>query len=350
MRIEFVEPFDHYPSTLASSTPGAFGTQWPNVMVANPPSLVTGLDGTGKAFKFPQGVQGGLIRRPFVTPHGKLSLHVGFMLDNLGVNSGTTEWLVMYDENRNRQFSLAFTPAGRMRLKGEGNAILATSARLFNPGTAYRMSLAADLTAADASNIKIAFNSSDLDANFNNITIDAQDSTSQLFGEIQFNQVSSSEYDWTIDDVVVGLEENVIWGPLEVAMQGPNADTLAQWSRSAGATNFGNVDEIPFTGDTDYNFSSTVGNKDIFGIVDPTRTPEFIIAVSQLTLARKEDSATRKIRNVLRKAGIDYNGADQDMSESYFHHWTHWVQDPATVAAWNPADFAALESGYENRL
>ena len=352
MRIEFVEPFDHYPASLLSSTAGAFGTQWIAITATNGPSLVTGLDGTGKSLLIPRGLQSNNYRRPFVTPDSKLSLHFAFSFDTLQSITGDFQsipFICVDDEAGVQQFALGMDINGRMRLYGEGGAQVALSSRVFNSGTVYRCSLTADASVANATVISLAVNSTTPDANFNAITVDAQDTASQLFGGLHLRQ-THNEYDVTIDDIVVGLEECVLWGPLEVALQPPNLDSAVTWTRSAGATNFGNVDDIPFTGDADYNYSSTVGQKDKFGITDPIRVPETIVAVSQLTLARKEDSATRKIRNVLTKAGVDYNGADQDMSESYYHHWEHWELDPATVAAWNPADFAALESGYENRL
>jgi hypothetical protein len=45
--------------------------------------------------------------------------------------------------------------------------------------------------------------------------------------------------------------------------------------------------------------------------------PESILAVAIMTIARKEESAVRKFREVLRMGATDYNGDEHNLAETY---------------------------------
>lgn len=349
MRFEIVEPFDQY-AAIQNAQPGGLGSEWylsaENIAIM---SMVLGIDGVGLALSIGNGSNGITARKPFAIPDEKMSLHFGMKLTNLQASPIVhTNCVDVLDDTGAHQFGFKVNPLGKLLLRSNG-VVLATSERQLHVGVAHRICVTSDMTNANATQISVAIDSDTPDPNMDGLVVDAQATASQLHGGLMLRESHATEHGTIFDDVVVGLEDCTLWGPLEVAMQAPTSDVENDWTRSAGANNYANVDELPFTGEADYNYSTVVGDRDMFGIADPTRTPEFIVCVSQLTLGRKEDSATRRIANVLRKGVTDYYGNDDAMIESYYHHWTHRALDPDTGLAWNPADFPALQSGYEHR-
>lgn len=357
LTLEIVEPFSQYPALVG--VPGAMDSAWNTIGGGAGFSLVTGIDGTGKAIKttMSNAIMGSHFQRAFTANTNKITLHVAFMLTELGAWTGTPPpFAIVLDENGLTQFGLGFNALGRMVMLGEGGVVVATSTTSFNVMQAYRCCLQVDMTSADATVIKMSVNEFGVfDAGFN-VTVDAQDQTSQLMAAFRLPyifanpQPQNSTYSIIIQDIILGRDECQDWGPMEVLIGPPTADVSVAWTRSAGTTNFGNVDEIPFNGDTDYNLSSTVGQQDIFDYQDPPHVPEFILSLSQLTIARKEDSATREIANVLKLAGGNHLGVNQALMETYSQVWTHWLLNPETGLQFTPAEFNAAQGGYEYRV
>ena len=149
------------------------------------------------------------------------------------------------------------------------------------------------------------------------------------------------------DDLFVGLDECVQLGPKEILTSPADGTILGEFTRSAGASNHLNIDDIPSNLDVDYNHSNTLNQRDIFSFTNLTRVPESIVAIGMLTQARKESSATRKIRNIIKTGGVEYVGEEAALSESYLWVEDHWLTNPNTAVAWTGADRDAAEGGYK---
>lgn len=121
---------------------------------------------------------------------------------------------------------------------------------------------------------------------------------------------------------------------------------MSDWTPLTGTDNWAMIDEPQADGDTTYNHTETLNAKDIFGFADG-EVPEAVIAVGFVSWHRKEDSATRRWRHVLRVDGTDFNGDDVFASDTYGRRIDFWMQNPDTVADWDPADLAGIQGGYE---
>jgi len=122
----------------------------------------------------------------------------------------------------------------------------------------------------------------------------------------------------------------------------------SQWTRSAGANNYENVDETPdHDGDATYNYASTSGLRDRIGTDALSVTPDTIYNVRTRCVARKESAGA-----ALLKVGC-YSDATEDVSAAqglstsytYFHHDSEL--DPDGDVAWTKAQIDALQASYE---
>ncbi len=120
----------------------------------------------------------------------------------------------------------------------------------------------------------------------------------------------------------------------------------AQFTPSTGA-NWQNVDDIPPNGDTDYNSSATVNNKDSFAHQALSSLSGTIRWVSHFTYARKDDAGTRKTAPLFRISSTDYVGTDDTLSTSYQYFRQVYETSPATSSAWTVSEVNAAEVGYK---
>lgn len=344
MRYPLIEGFDYYASVSTFDTSmGAMNTRWN--MPGSPESIQPGLGGDGQSVRVTGGFGSTRFEFPF-DPVNKLTCHFAMKI-TLRSSFTSREFLQFKTTLGVRQWGLGFDAAGRLLVYGEGDVVVATGNIPFITNQVYRCCLSADLSGAGKFRLSI---NGEEDMGLHSDAIDIQDDSSNLMGLISFGNAgpgSGSDFNYLLDDVVVGIDECVDWGPLEVNTLPPTADVAVAWTRSAGATNFSNVDDLPFTIDTDYNSSSTVGQKDVFAYADAPHTPESVLAVQVMTLARKEESAVRKFREIIRIGGVDYNGTEHILAESYGHWFSTWILNPATGLAWTAAEINALQGGYE---
>jgi hypothetical protein len=138
------------------------------------------------------------------------------------------------------------------------------------------------------------------------------------------------------------------YGDLNFEAKVPNgAGNSTQFTPSTGA-NWQNVDDIPQNGDTDYNYSNTVGQKDTFTATDLVATTGSVSFIMLETFDRKEDAGSANFRHVLRMGAAESEGADfapvQDAN--YAHHRACFDTKPGGGAI-ALADANAMEIGYK---
>jgi hypothetical protein len=169
--------------------------------------------------------------------------------------------------------------------------------------------------------------------NTNTGTIDAIHLQSSMGSVIDFGDLVVASGDWP--------------GDMAVSYKKPNGvGNSTQWTPSAGS-NFQTVDES--TKDTsDYNATSTVGNKDTFAMEDVV-VPSVIKGVAPVILAEKMDGGLATINAVIRHSGVDY---DQSAIGVPFGS-PGYVQpnilenNPGTAAPFSHTDWNAIELGYK---
>lgn len=118
------------------------------------------------------------------------------------------------------------------------------------------------------------------------------------------------------------------------------------WTPSTGTDHFAMVDDASPDSDSTYVSSDTTANRDSYNMaplgIDPGAT---IYALVARMVARKLDIGTRTLALFVRPVTTDYDGADQSPAYGYTQLSEAWETNPATAAAWTPAEIDATEVG-----
>lgn len=341
MAEEIVDGYDHYPATMNdASIPGSILSEYIFTDQLNVGKIqVPGLNGIGKALKFTHNSGGVDMRKP-ITPCTQITLAITLMFTEYNIIN-ESKLIAFQDSNLADQFFLRQTFNGFLELVGEGGAVMAVTAEAFLLNVMYRLNFRADIVAGTAQ-MKIA---GDLTKGFDVTGVDLNDSA--LLNIETFRLANAAGVGVIFDDTYLLTNEYLDLPEVEVNTSGPSADDSVQWTPLNGIDNFAMVDEELMDGETTYNSSDTVGHKDMFVIPDLVRVPESIVCVSQITAARKEESATRQFKNVLNSGGFEFDGVNENLEQSYVYYKTHNRLNPDGSVAWNPSSYNAIKSGYE---
>lgn len=157
-----------------------------------------------------------------------------------------------------------------------------------------------------------------------------------------------------IDDVYVcdgvGSYNNDFLGDCRVDYLPANADgAVNEFSRSAGSTNYENVDDLPAAdNDTTYNQSGLAGDQDLYGCASFSFTPLSILGVQIENVARQTGAGdTRSLKPLARSGGTTYDQAAQPLSESWACKMKALDRDPNGGIAWTESAVNSLEVGLE---
>jgi hypothetical protein len=111
-----------------------------------------------------------------------------------------------------------------------------------------------------------------------------------------------------------------------------------------------NVSELLANGETDYVFTSTVNNMDLYDMGDLPTVPAAIIGVVSKAYLRKSDAGTRQGQLVMRSVATDVTTPDATLSTT----WTYVARvdtvDPATGTTWTIAGVNAIKVGQKVTL
>lgn len=163
-------------------------------------------------------------------------------------------------------------------------------------------------------------------------------------------QVSYSTYSNNTGGVVY-FKDLVIWdtegtvntghpGPVTVYRRKVTADVSSGWSRTAGSSDYGLLDETP-PNDTGYIYAGIgLPAPSIMTLQDLPSDIVSIRGVLMLGRQRKSDGGDCKTQLSLSPNGTDWdNGADRAITTA-FTYWGDWSElDPATGFPWTPIDF-----------
>jgi hypothetical protein len=352
MRIEVLEPFGQYPAltgTAGLTSNWLAGTAWDGVTLGGGfttnNKVLTLADRTTISTVF--------IRKVFTAPSRKLTFCFATRINQMGTILAPTSPMHIQNDSGNAMLSFRFNPDHKLVIAGTGVNIVGGRTHIL--GVIYRHCLTLDYTNPAAAVMTLTTNGEE-NPEFS-VTFDASalanHDMARLYFTVPFRNFNTEAtlytYSVSFGDLILGLDECVEWGPQEIVLTPASADVVSEWTRSAGASNFGTVDEIP--GSTaDYNHSNTPGQKDIFGFTPPANVPESIVALGMMFLASKEDSATRKIAGILRTGAEDLLTPDVFLSETPFWLNSFLQVNPDTEEAFTPEEYIAITGfGYENR-
>jgi len=171
--------------------------------------------------------------------------------------------------------------------------------------------------------------------------------TSVRLGGDGTNTVSCD--DFYILDTTGSAPQNDQLGDCRIDLARPNAEgNYADFSPLSGTDNSAMVDDTTPDGDTTYNSSSAVGNRDSFTFVPMTDIGgATIYGVQANVVARKDSTGTRKVRAFTRPVGTNYFGSSQTLTTGYLNFREIWQTNPETAAAWAESEANLAQFGYE---
>lgn len=119
------------------------------------------------------------------------------------------------------------------------------------------------------------------------------------------------------------------------------------WTPSAGS-NYQNVDEVNADGDTTYNYTSTLNNKDTYTYGNLPATAALVFAIQINPYLRKDDAVARACKSLMRVGSTNYQiGADKYLSTSYLYYPALTEIDPSDSLQPTVADVNGAEFGVE---
>lgn len=141
------------------------------------------------------------------------------------------------------------------------------------------------------------------------------------------------------------------WGEVEmISLMPDGAGNAAQWTSSGGGGSvFGNVDEKPPNDGTDYNLSTTVGNKDAFTCENLPNDGTIYLVAAWLR-ATKSDVGDRQVRPYVRHSTSETNGITIAVSSSYEYGvgtLLSTFKDVPGGTGWTKTQVDATQIGYE---
>lgn len=156
--------------------------------------------------------------------------------------------------------------------------------------------------------------------------------------------------DLYISDTSGAAPCNDFLGDVRVDQLLPNrAGTYTQFTPSTGA-NYQNVDEPGYhDGDTTYNETDTVGNKDSYGLASMPSPPAgtTIFGVRNVAVMRKTDVGARTAKQLLITGATETAGVALSLSDSNQIFDQIFELNPADSAPFQDADINAIEPGVE---
>lgn len=142
------------------------------------------------------------------------------------------------------------------------------------------------------------------------------------------------------------LPNNGFLGDIRCATQFPIANgTTIEWTPLT-ETNWQEVSEPSFDGDTSFNYSSTVGAIDVFPGNPLPEANALVLGLTVTVGVRMTDAGNRTLAPVVMIDGTVYQGTPQVVDVSYLFLSYVWELNPATNNPWTAQDVNGVQFGY----
>lgn len=149
-----------------------------------------------------------------------------------------------------------------------------------------------------------------------------------------------------VDSGVVGMPNNDFLGDSRVDYIVPDgAGTTTQLTVQGAASNYLAVDDSTSNTDTDYVYSSTVGQKDTYAMSSPSVLNAIIYGMIINTHAKKDNPGSRTGVSVVRTNSSEVDGNDMNLGTGYSYFTDIYEYNPVTDGQWTPEEIEALEIG-----
>lgn len=154
----------------------------------------------------------------------------------------------------------------------------------------------------------------------------------------------------TDDTATTGRPDNSFLGDVKVEVLIPNADgTTNQWVGSDGnsAANWDLVNEVPVN-TSDYTGSSTVGQRDMWGMTNVGAQTSTVFAVQPAVYAAKDDAGAATIKIIHTDgSGTVVSSTDKALSTGYDYYWDDLRKVRPGGGAWTATEANVLQVGVE---
>jgi hypothetical protein len=162
---------------------------------------------------------------------------------------------------------------------------------------------------------------------------------------------------WWSDIIIFdtnGSAPNDFLGNKRVYTLAPNSDSVlgggnqfsTQPSQSAGS-HYLNINEEPPNDDTSYNYDSTVGHRESYGVPDLPAGATGVTGINIWGRARIDDATPHSFRLASRSVAADAFSANINLAASHTYYSFFQAVDPNTSAAWLAADVGTSEIGFD---
>ena len=161
------------------------------------------------------------------------------------------------------------------------------------------------------------------------------------------SNVGTNYYDdkYTIDSV---SPNNALFGKRIVQTRFVNGDTSQKdFTPDTGTSNYSRLTDAVPDGDSSYVKSGNTGAKDLYSLGNLSDVPSEINGVAVKILARKDNSATRELRAVIKSGSSEAYGAPVGLPNNYKRVAGIFETDPATGAAWTSEGVNAAQIGFQ---
>jgi hypothetical protein len=349
MAVRASDGFDHYANfTDAASRVGNLG--WYSLAPGN--TIVTpGRGGFGKCLSIP--VQSFASDATVGAFNANIATYyVGFAMTADGAPGGLS--VLMYDPIGGGAFqcSAYFNfSAGQVTLyRGQDSTELATSSPASFSGTAWTFVEVMATINGTTGAIAVRCNNSPVVS----ITgVNTQTSGNASWGGVGLTATGGSGSilidDFRYNDTTSGPGTypcNSWLGDLRVATVFAIANDAVTWTPLAG-TNWEEISETAFDGDTSYNSTATDGDEDLFNMGTLSAVIDEIVAVQLVSGAREADAGGHTFTQQLKIGGTDNAGATQALGTAYQFFSDIFPVNPTTGVSWTLSDVNSMLIGYK---
>lgn len=158
---------------------------------------------------------------------------------------------------------------------------------------------------------------------------------------------------WRMDDMYVldnsGVANIDFLGDRKVIRTTPDADLLADWLLSSGATGYSLINNaVP--NDANYIYADTVGDISTFEISNLPLDTTTVSGVMMLTRMLKSDSGDCNVQQSVISNAVEGNGVDRPITTVATYWWDIWDENPDGNVAWIPAAVNDLQVKFERTV
>ena len=261
-----------------------------------------------------------------------------------GAFTGTQEFLTLKNSSGTDQVSLWLLSSGQLEMRRGVTVLETSSSDALIVGGVYRLTVYVKIDSSTGA-WRVAVDGADYlnDSGNTQAAGDTECSIAEfLSAGGNLDHYASDIVIWdTAGSILNGWQTGVKPVVLRTASDGTTTDFTP-----LSSTNESNVDETNRDEDSTYNSSSTAGHIDLFNFA--TLSGDYdVFAVVQNIHARKDDGATRTIREKCRQSSTNYSGTTKTTAETYENFDEIREVDPNSSAAWSVAGVNSAEFGYE---